>query len=472
MSIKRLILTASMSSVLAACAVGPDYHVPDSAVAAAFKGVPVNSEQWIEVKPSQAWIRGDWWTDFNDAELNQLIFILNQENQTVAQALARYQAAIAQTRGSRAGLFPSLDSTTSANRSGGSESDVLSRYSLGADVSWEADLWGRIRRQVEASSASEEAAAINLADARLSMQAELLQNYFSLHSTDLERQLLRQIISAYEQSLQITRNRYEQGVAAYADVVAAEAQLENARVDAISIETTRSTHENAIAVLIGQTPSTFSLAEKPNYLPEPISVPVGLPSELLRARPDIAAAERNVAAANANIGVAQSAWFPRLNLSASGSFQESNFSDWINSPINVWSLGPQLVLSILDGGARRAGVASAKADYQAEVAGYRQTVLEAMREVENALTTGANLVREQEAQQRALNASRQSLAITLNQYQAGLVDFLSVTQVQNTTYNAEIRQLNLRANRLQNQVNLIRALGGGWENPRLLQASN
>ena len=326
MSIKRLILTASMSSVLAACAVGPDYHVPDSAVAAAFKGVPVNSEQWIEVKPSQAWIRGDWWTDFNDAELNQLIFILNQENQTVAQALARYQAAIAQTRGSRAGLFPSLDSTTSANRSGGSESDVLSRYSLGADVSWEADLWGRIRRQVEASSASEEAAAINLADARLSMQAELLQNYFSLRSTDLERQLLRQIISAYEQSLQITRNRYEQGVAAYADVVAAEAQLENARVDAISIETTRSTHENAIAVLIGQTPSTFSLAEKPNYLPEPISVPVGLPSELLRARPDIAAAERNVAAANANIGVAQSAWFPRLNLSASGNSTALNCS--------------------------------------------------------------------------------------------------------------------------------------------------
>lgn len=472
MSLKRLVLAVSTTAFLAACAVGPDYQVPESAVAAAFKGTPVQSNQWIEVKPTEAWIRGDWWTDFNDPELNQLVFVLNQQNQTVAQALARYQAAIAQTRGSRADLFPTLDSTTAANRSGGSETAASSRYSLGADVSWEVDLWGRVSRQVEASAASEEAAAINLADVRLSMQAELLQNYFALRSADLQIQLLKQIVKAYEQSLQVTRNRYNQGVAAYADVVAAEAQLENARVDSISIETTRSTHENAIAVLIGQTPSTFSLAEKADYLPSLITVPVGLPSELLRSRPDIAAAERNVAVANAEIGVAQSAWFPRLNLSASGSYQESSFSDWISSPINVWSLGPQLVLTILDGGARRASVDSARADYQAEVAAYRQTVLDAMREVEDALTEGTNLVREQAAQERALNASRQSLQITLNQYQAGLVDFLSVAQVQNSTYNAEIRQLNLRAGRLQNQVTLIRALGGGWENPRLLQASN
>lgn len=472
MSLKRLVLAASATSVLAACAVGPDYQVPESAVAAAFKGAPVQSNQWVEVKPTEAWIRGDWWTDFNDPELNQLITTLNQQNQTVAQALARYQAALAQTRGSRSDLFPTIGNTTSANRSGGSETSASSRYSLGADLSWEVDLWGRISRQVEASTASEEAAAINLADARLSMQAELLQNYFSLRSADLQLQLLRQIINAYEQSLSVTRNRYDQGVAAYGDVVAAEAQLENARVDAISIETTRSAYENAIAVLIGQTPSTFSLAEKANYLPSLITVPVGVPSELLRSRPDIAAAERNVAAANAEIGVAQSAWFPRLNLSASGSYQESNFSDWISSPINVWSLGPQLVLTILDGGARRASVDSARAGYQAEVATYRQTVLEAMREVEDALTEGANLVREQAAQERALNASRQSLQITLNQYQAGLVDFLSVAQVQNSTYNAEISQLSLRASRLQNQVNLIRALGGGWANPRRLQASN
>ncbi|NLA50719.1 MAG: efflux transporter outer membrane subunit [Alcaligenaceae bacterium] len=472
MSLKRLALAVSATSVLAACAVGPDYQVPESAVAAAFKGTAVQSDQWIEVKPIDGWIRGDWWTDFNDPELNQLIATLNQQNQTVTQALARYQAAIAQTRGSRADLYPSLDSTTSANRSGGSETSASSRYSLGGDVSWEVDLWGRISRQVEASEASEEAAAINLADVRLSMQAELLQNYFDLRSADLQRQLLTQIVNAYEQSLQVTRNRYNQGVAAYADVVIAEAQLENARVDAIAIETTRSRYENAIAVLIGETPSTFGLAEKANYLPSLITVPVGLPSELLRSRPDIAMAERNVAAANAEIGVAQSAWFPRLNLSASGSYQESNFSDWISSPLNVWSLGPQLVLTILDGGARKASVNSAKANYQAEVAAYRQVVLDAMREVEDALIEGSNLVREQAAQQRALSASRQSLQITLNQYQAGLVDFLSVAQVQNSTYNAEMRQLNLRAGRLQNQVNLIRALGGGWENPRLLQASN
>lgn len=472
MSVKRLIATVFTGGMISACAVGPDYQVPESAVAAAFKGAPVQSEQWIEVEPTESWIRGDWWTDFNDASLNQLMLMLNQENQTVAQALANYQAARAQTRGARADWFPTLSTSTSATRSGGSEQSASSRFSLSGDVAWEADVWGQIRRQVEARSASEEAAAINLADARLSMQAQLLQNYFGLRSTDLERQLLRQIINAYEQALQITRNRYEQGVAAYADVVAAEAQLENARVNSISIETTRSAYENAIAVLIGQTASTFSLAEKVDYLPELITVPVGIPSQLLRARPDIAAAERNVAAANAQIGVAQSAWFPRLTLSASGGYQSSRFSDWLSSPINVWSLGPQLVLNILDGGARKASVDSAKASYQAEVAAYRQTVLNAMREVEDALTDGTNLVQEQKAQQRALRASRQSLEITLNQYQAGLVDFLSVAQVQNNTYNAEIQQLNLRARRLQNQVDLILALGGGWENPRLLQVNN
>ncbi len=472
MSLKRLALVVAATSALAACAVGPDYQVPETVVAAAFKGTPVQSEQWIEVKPTEGWIRGDWWTDFNDPELNQLIATLNQQNQTVAQALARYQAAIAQTRGSRADLYPNLESTTSVNRSGSSSTSASSRYLLGGDVSWEVDLWGRISRQVEAREASEEAAAINLADVRLSMQAELLQNYFNLRSADLQRQLLTQIVKAYEQSLQVTRNRYNQGIAAYGDVVIAEAQLENARVDAIAIDTIRSRHENAIAVLIGKTPSTFGLAEKVNYLPGLIAVPVGLPSELLRSRPDIAMAERNVAAANAEIGVAQSAWFPRLNLSASGSYQESSFSDWVSSPLNVWSLGPQLVLTILDGGARKASVDSAKANYQAEVAAYRQVVLDAMREVEDALIEGSNLVREQAAQQRALSASRQSLQITLNQYQAGLVDFLGVAQVQNSTYNAEIRQLSLRAGRLQNQVDLIRALGGGWENPRLLQASN
>ena len=255
-------------------------------------------------------------------------------------------------------------------------------------------------------------------------------------------------------------------------MVQAEAQLENARADAISVETARSNYENAIAVLIGQTPSSFSLAERVNYLPELIHVPVGIPSELLRARPDIAAAERRVAAANAQIGVAQSAWLPNLSLSASGAYEAARFSDWFSSPINVWSLGPQLVLNILDGGARRARVDSARASYQAEVAAYRQTVLTAMREVEDALAASANLAREQETQLRALNAARQSLQITLNQYMAGLVDFLSVAQVQNSTYNAEIRQLNLRTRRLQNQVDLIRALGGGWESPRLLQANN
>ncbi|WOS38438.1 Outer membrane protein OprM [Oligella urethralis] len=471
MRLKRLILALVALNAVSGCAVGPDYEVPAVVTASAFKGAPVNSAQWIDLKATQAWIRGDWWTLFKDAELNQLMLLLNQENQSIAQALARYQAAIAQRRSATADWFPNVGSTTSVTRAGGSEQDPNNRFSLGANLSWEADLWGSIRRSVESSTASEEEAEIALADARLSMQVQLLESYFQLRRTDLERELLRKIIQAYEQSLTITRNRYEQGVVAYADVVQAEAQLENARSDAIAVETNRRHYENMIAVLVGQMPSSFHIAERVDYLPEMISVPVGIPAELLRARPDVAAAERRVAAANAKIGVAQSAWLPRLSLSANGSYQATHFSDWIRSPLNVWSLGPQLVLSILDGGARQAAVDSAKAAYQSEVAAYRQAVLEAMREVENALTAAVNLEREQEAQQRALAASRQSLSIVMNQYQAGLVDYLSVAQVQNSTYNAEIRQLNLRASRLLNQVELIRALGGGWENPRLLQAS-
>lgn len=472
MKLKRLSITLVLSSLLAACAVGPDYQRPEITMPAAYEGAPIDSDQWLEVNPAQAWIRGDWWVEFNDPELNQLMQLLNQENQTIAQSLARYQAALAQVRSSRSDWFPTVSTTTTATRSGGSNQTPSERYSLGGDIAWELDLWGRVSRQVEGSSATAEAAAIDLADVRLSMQAQLLQSYFALRSTDLERELLKQIISAYEQSLAITTNRYNQGVAAYADVVTAQAQLENARVDAIGIETQRRNYENAIAVLVGQMPSNFSLAERPGYLPELLRVPVSVPSELLRGRPDIVAAERRLVAANAQIGVAQTAWLPRLNLSADGAYQATRFSDWVSSPLNVWSLGPRLALTILDGGARRAAVDSAKASYQAEVAAYRQTVLTAMQEVEDALIAATNLVREQETQQRALEAARQSLTITMNQYQAGLVDFLSVAQVQNSTYNAEIRQLNLRARRLHNQVDLIRVLGGGWANPQLLQARN
>ena len=461
--IPRRTVSVALSLMLSACAVGPDYvQAPPLEIGSNYKATQLRDWQQVSVPDDLRY--KDWWLRFQDEQLNQLMQELNSSNLRIAQALAQFEAAVAGARGARANLFPSLGTNANLSRAGGSAQDPTTTYTASGTLSWEVDLWGRVRRQVESGHYNAQAAAADLADMRLSMQAQLAKDYFSLRMTDEQIALLGRIVQAYERSVRMNQNRYEQGVAARADVVSATAQLENARAQAINIRAQRQQLESSIAVLLGRAPVNFSLPAQAFSVQVPAG-PTVLPSSLLVRRPDIASAERRVASANADIGVAQAAWLPSLNLSANGGLRHSNFADWLSSPLNFWSLGPQLALAIFDGGARQASVDTSKAQYRAQVANYRQTVLTALKEVEDSMTLVSVLAEQQAVQARALGAARESLTITRNQYQAGLIDYLSVTQVENTAYNTEITALQLMSQRLNAAVDLLMALGGGWEVP-------
>jgi NodT family efflux transporter outer membrane factor (OMF) lipoprotein len=314
---------------------------------------------------------------------------------------------------------------------------------------------------VQASQAGLQASAADIASTRLSMQSTLAQTYFRLRSMDAEKRLLEQTVAGYERSFQMTQNRLAAGVAAQAEVAVSRTQLENTRTQLLALEWQRAQFEHAIAVLLGQAPSSFSL-----NLTQPVGdvprIPVALPSQLLERRPDVAAAERRTEAANAQIGVAQAAWFPDLTLSAQGGFRSGQWTQWLTAPFNFWSLGPALALTVFDGGARQAQVDQTRAAYDAQVASYRLSVLTALREVEDYLVQLRVLEQEQITQGRALESARESLRLTQNQYEAGLIDYLSVVQVQATALSTERAALSLKADRLVASVQLIAALGGGW----------
>ncbi|MFA5703510.1 MAG: efflux transporter outer membrane subunit [Advenella sp.] len=449
-------------ALLSACTVGPDYVRPAQELGLSYKAEKVDG--WVQARPGDDLSKGNWWERFNEPVLNGLMAQLNASNQNIAQAVARYDAARVLTTQTRSGFFPVLGAGAGYDRSGGSNRPGTSQYDLSGSLNWELDLWGKVRRQVQGQQAAQQASAADLANVRLSMQSELAQNYFTLRMIDEQKRLLERTLQAYERSLQMNQNRYAQGVSARGDVVAAMAQVNNARAQAIDIEAERARTENAIAVLTGQLPSSVNIAPVAFEVKVP-AIPVSVPATLLQRRPDVASAERRVAQANADIGVAQSAWFPDLNLSLSGGLQAATFSDWISSPLNFWSLGPALAMTLLDGGARSASINYAKASYQAEVAGYRQTVLTALQEVENAISTLSVLNRELKVQLQALAASRESLQITRNQFAAGLIDYLSVVQVEASAYAAERTALQLENQRLNTTVDLIKALGGGWSEP-------
>lgn len=452
-----------LSLLLSACAVGPDYvQAPPLEIGSQFKATSLHD--WVQAPASDDLRRNDWWLRFQDEQLNQLMQELNSSNMQIAQALAQFEAAVASARGARSDLFPSLGTNANMSRAGGSEQSADTSYTANGTLSWEIDLWGRVRRQVEAGTYTAQAAAADLANVRLSMQGQLAKNYFSLRMTDEQIALLGRIVQAYERAVRMNQNRYEQGVAARADVVSATAQLENARAQAINIQAQRQQLESSIAVLLGRAPVNFGVTPEAFSIQVP-AIPSMLPSTLLVRRPDIASAERRVASANADIGVKQAAWLPSISLSANGGLRHNNFADWLASPLNFWSLGPQLALAIFDGGARRAALDTSKAQYRAQVANYRQTVLTALKEVEDGMTLSSVLARQQTVHMRALASARESLTITRNQYQAGIVDYLSVTQVENSAYNTEIAALQLTNQRLNAAVDLLLALGGGWEIP-------
>lgn len=463
-----LAVAAAVTLMVAGCAVGPDYKTPSADVPAAYKEA---SPGWKVAQPADQHDRGEWWTIYNDPQLKALEDKLNTSNQTVAQYAAAYRQARALVGEARAAYFPVISGSAGMTRSGtgsGSSSTTTSRsgvsnaYSAQLDASWEPDLWGKVSRTVSAQEASQQGAAATLANARLSAQGTLAQTYFSLRSLDATQKLLDDTVLAYERSMKLTQNQYAQGVAARSDIIQAQTQLQSAQAAAIDNGIARAQDEHAIAVLVGEPASTFSIPPSP-LTATPPAVPPQMPSELLERRPDIAAAERAAKAANEQIGVAIAAFFPSLTLSASGGFQSSVLSQLLSAPARFWTLGPQLAGTIFDGGLRTAQTNAARATYDQDVAAYRQTVLAAFQDVEDNLASLRILEQEVVVQQQAVDSARQALDIVTNQYKSGTVAYLTVLTAQTTAFTAEQKLDSLAGQRMVSSVGLVKALGGGWD---------
>ena len=487
----RLAVSA-LAFLLAACTVGPDYVRPSVATPTAFK----ENRDWTLATPADDVPRGQWWRMYGDPDLDALEQRVGG-NQSIAQAEASYRTALALVDAARSAYFPTVTADGSISRSGNrgngssrSTSSVASTSSLTSTgdtvvtssssatgvksaslgVSWEIDLWGRIRRQVESQRATADASASDFASIVLSTQAQLASNYFQLRQLDTQKRLLDDTITAYQRTLDVTRNRYVGGVSARVDVAQAETQLKTTQVQSIDLGIARAQYEHAIALLVGAPPSDFEIAAKPWQAfadkRAPVVPAVGLPSRLLERRPDIAGAERRVASANAQIGVAKAAYFPTLGLSAQGGYQGISVSDLLAFPTRFWSLGPSLALPLFEGGLRRAQAEEASATYDANVASYRQTVLSGFTEVEDQLAALRILEREGAAQDDVLASARESLALTINQYKAGTVSYINVVTVQATALANERNAVSIFGNRMVASVNLIRALGGTWDEAR------
>ncbi len=457
-----LALTVALAS---GCAVGPNYDRPQAETPDAYK----ESSGWKTAQPQDDQIRGSWWEIFQDTELNELEQKVEQSNQDIVAAEAQFRQARSLVDAARSRYFPTLAIGVSAARThrsanvGGSTAtgSDINNYSLPIDISWEPDLWGRVRRSVESNRASAEASAADLASIRLSLQAELADDYFQLRALDAQRRLLDATTEAFDKSLKLTRNRYASGVVARTDVAQAETQLESTRAQGLDIGVRRAQLEHAVALLIGAPPSSFSIPVAPLEASPP-PIPVSLPSELLERRPDIAAAERRVAAANAQIGVADSAYYPSVTLSASGGFQGSQLSNWLLWPSRFWSVGPSISETVYDGGLRGAQSDQARAAHDASVASYRQSVLNGFVEVEDNLAALRILDEEGSVQNNAVRAARESVRLATNQYNAGIVSYLNVVITQAAALSNERTKVDILSRRMSASVLLIKALGGGW----------
>jgi len=472
-------------SLLAGCAVGPNYQRPKAPVPPAFK----EADGWKQATPADAGDRGHWWQAFSDPILNQLEDDAATANPTIAQALANYEQARQVARGDRATFLPTISATGSAQRShtgsgrsvsSGSSStgttptitstpggSINNSFSTSLGASWTLDFWGRIRRQVEADVAAAQTSAADLANARLSIQATVAETYFQLRVAD-ERVRLRQIaVDAYSRTLQIAQNKYGVGVVARSDVISAQAQLDAARAQLIDAGIQRAQLEHALAALVGKAPGQFNLPPQSALPVQMPAIPLALPSELLERRPDVAAEERNVAAANARIGVQVAAYFPQLTLSANGGYTSSALGSLFNAPNRFWSLGANLGDTLFDFGRRGAEVAAARASYDAAVAAYRGTVLRAFQQVEDNLVALRLLEQEAQVQENAVNEAAEAARIAMNEYRAGTVDFTTVANAQVIEANNRQTALTVLQNRLNASVALIQALGGGWRSDNL-----
>ena len=454
--------TAGLLLFANACMVGPRYQRPGAPAPVGFKeALPAG---WKEAQPNDGALRGKWWEVYNDPRLNALEDQVAISNQNVLAAGAQFQAAKASVRVARAGLFPTVIAAPSAADSAtASASGVRGLYTLPIDLlAYQVDIWGSIRRGVAANSAVAQASAAQLENARLLYQAELAADYFQIQGLDASRQLLDATVKSYEQYVQLTQDRFDGGVASKGDVALAQTQLETVRAQLTDLGVQRAQFEHAIAVLAGKPPSDLSIPAVLNQAPPPVS-PIGIPAALLERRPDIAAAERQVAAANEQIGIAQAAFYPSLSIGAGAGLQTSLIGDLLTWPSRFWSVGPQLAATLFDAGKHRAQVKVTQASYDATVANYRQTVLTALQQVEDSLAQLRILSEEAQITDRAVKAAQQSLEISTVQYRGGLANYLQVITAQTSALENQRTAVDLLTRRMVASVSLIQALGGGWD---------
>jgi NodT family efflux transporter outer membrane factor (OMF) lipoprotein len=455
----------SVAVLVSGCAVGPDYVRPDIAVPATFKEDP----DWKPAQPADTAPRPPWWKVFNDAQLDALAEQVAAANQDVRVAEANYRESVALAQQARAALFPVLSANASSTRSQGASGNTASRSArpttfdtVGLATTWELDLWGGLRRSLESAQATAQATAADLASTTLSLQAQLVADYLSLRVADEQRRLLEETVDNYQKSLELTESRFRAGVASRSDVAQARAQLEATRAQSIDIRIQRAQLEHAIAVLVGKAPADFSITAQPYALQFP-PVPALLPSTLLERRPDVAAAERHAASANAQIGVAQAAFFPTVTLNANGGYSAPSGASLFSVPFRVWSLGPSLAEKLFDAGARSAAREQAVAGWDAAAASYRKTVLSALQNVEDSLVSLRVLAQEATVEADAVAAAQESLALTTSQYKGGTVSYLNVITAQTTELSSRQTALTIDGRRAAATVQLIQALGGGWQ---------
>ena len=459
------LIISLLSAQLISCTVGPDYVRPSL-------NTPVNFKElkgWKQAQPRDTVLRGNWWEIFKDPTLNKLERQVATANFSIAQAEAQYRQAQHLVQSARSSYFPTANVTASVDRfraaSGQSVavSGVRNLFGTAVGIAWEPDLWGSVRRQVEANASNAQASAASLEALKLSLQATLAENYFQLRAQDALKALLDENVALYSKTLSIIQNRYAVGIVSKTDVVQAEQQLQSLQADAIALGVLRAKLEHAIAVLIGKTPAEFAIAPEPFTLAPP-AIPVSLPSDLLERRPDIANAERKVSAANAQIGVAKAAFFPSLSLAANNGFQNSTLSTLITAAGRYWALGPAgAALTLLDGGSKNAQYHQALDGLDASVAAYKQTVLTSFQEVEDQLAALRILEEQAQVQTQAVNSARTALALTLNQYQAGTISYTNVITAQTTALNNQETAVQLLGERLTASVLLVKSLGGGWQ---------
>ena len=471
--------SAALCMLIAGCTVGPNYKRPTAPTAPAYKETapPPNipNGTWKQAQPSDQALRGKWWEIYNDPQLNALEEKVAISNQTLKAATEQYFAARAAVQVARAAYYPTLSAGVSASRQQLSHNRptyvpgavaLYNDFSLAGQASWEPDLWGQVRRSVESARASAQASAADLANVELSVRSELAQDYFELRGLDLQKQLLDNTVVSYADYLKLTQTRFKGGVATDSDVALAETQLKSTQAQDIDVGVARAQYEHAIATLIGEPASNFSLAQAPLSLPLP-QVPTGLPSELLERRPDIAGMERRTDAANAQIGIAISAYYPNITLSGTGGFESKNPGTWIQGPSALWSLGASATELLFDAGRRHALTEEARDDYEATVANYRQSVLNAFQEVEDNLAALRILDQESATQADAVAAAQRSLQLSTIRYKQGLVDYLEVLTAQTALLTNQRTQADITTRQFAANVLLIKALGGGWDTTQL-----